>query len=115
MGPNLRTPHRGRSTIQRNQLKPKDGYLEKLTKDGKKWKKRYFELESSNLHYYEGKGQKYSDTIKLYCVPVKLSSDDRKIVIIETDKRVWSLRAENEHTAEEWLTALQTHSQGTAR
>ena len=89
--------------------------MEKLTKDGKKWKKRYFELEVSNLHYYEGKGQKYGDTIKLYCVPVKLSPDDRRVVIIETEKRVWSLRADSESLADEWLTALKMHSQGTAR
>ena len=115
MGPNVHKGalHRVRSTIQRSQLKPKDGFLEKLTKDGKKWKKRYFELEASNLHYYEGK--KYCDSIKLYCVPIKLSSDDHKVVMIETDKRVWSLRAESESAADDWITALQMHSQGTAR
>ncbi len=115
VGPNQRLPIRGRSTIHRNQLKPKEGYLEKLTKDGKRWNKRYFELESSSLHYYEGKGQKYGDTIKMYCVPVKQSPTDRKVLLIETGKRVWSLRAENESVADEWLQALMMHSQGTAR
>ena len=114
LAPATRKPARGRSTIHRN-LQAKEGYLEKQTHDGKKWKRRYFELEACNLHYYEGKGQKYGDTIKLYCVPVKLSPDDPRVLTLETEKRVWVVRADTEKTAKEWLSALKMHSQGTNR
>lgn len=103
---------RGRSTIHKN-LTPREGYLEKLTQEGRKWKKRYFELETSSLHYYNGKGQKYCGTIKLYCVPVKLKPGDPCVLLIETDQRVWTLRADSESNAAEWLSALRLHSQGT--
>ena len=82
------------STLSRN-LEPKEGNLEKRTKDGKSWDKRYFELERSQLHYYLGKGQKYRDTIRLYGVPVKLSAEDPRVLLIETESRTWYLKAES--------------------
>ena len=104
------------STLSRN-LEPKEGNLEKRTKDGKRWEKRYFELERSQLHYYLGKGQKYRDTIRLYGVPVKLSPEDPRILLIETDSRTWYLKAESSELAADWLTALKLHTQaqGSAR
>ena len=98
------------STLSRN-LEPKEGNLEKRTKDGKSWDKRYFELERSQLHYYLGKGQKYRDTIRLYGVPVKLSAEDPRVLLIETESRTWYLKAESSELAADWLTALKLHTQ----
>jgi hypothetical protein len=96
-------------------LKPKDGFLEKQTKDGRRWQKRFFELEAGKLHYYENKGGKYSDTIRLTSTtPVNIGSDKR-ILEIKTDARVWCLRAESEATASEWFSTIKTHCQGTNR
>lgn len=102
------------STLSRN-LQPKEGVLEKRTKDGKRWEKRYFEVERSQLHYYLGKGQKYRDTIRLYGVPVKLSSEDPRVLLIETENRLWHLKAETNEVANDWLTALKLHAQGPTR
>ena len=103
-------------TLPRN-LQPKEGFLDKQTQDRKRWKKRYFELERSQLHYYENRGKKgYGDTIRLYSnVPIKISPSDSKVILIETDTRVWNLRAESEKVASEWLTALKLHSQANNR
>lgn len=103
-------------TLTRN-LQPKEGFLEKQTHDKRKWKRRYFELESGKLHYYErNKGNKgYCDTIRLANVPIKISPGDSRVLLIETDTRVWNLKAESGQLALEWLTALKLHSQGTTR
>ena len=90
--------------------RPKEGSLEKLTKDGNKWGKRYFELENSKLHYYNSKGQKYCDTIRLYNVPIKLDQSDARVIIVSAESRVWHLRAQSELEASEWLHALTVHS-----
>lgn len=102
-------------TVRSVKLKPKDGFLEKQTKDGRRWQKRFFELEAGKLHYYESKGGKYSDTIRLTSTtPVTIGSDKR-IIEITTEARVWCLRAESEVAASEWLSALKVHCQGTNR
>ena len=91
-------------------VRPKEGSLEKLTKEGNKWGKRYFELENSKLHYYNSKGQKYCDTIRLYNVPIKLDQNDPRVIIVNAESRVWHLRAQSELEASEWLQALTVHS-----
>lgn len=88
--------------------------MEKRTKDGKKWQKKHFELERGQLHYYEGKGQKYADTIRLHNIPIEIDSSDPKIMIIKAESRVFHLRAESAASASSWCTALKNHSQGTA-
>ena len=98
------------SSLTRN-LQPKEGSLEKRTKDGKRWEKRYFELERSQLHYYLGKGQKYRDTIRLYGIPVKLSAEDPRVLLIEAEARTWHLKAETNEVAKDWFTALKLHTQ----
>jgi len=49
----------------------------------------------------------------MYCVPVKQSPDDKRVIILETDKRVWQLKAESESLAEEWVTVMKLHSGAT--
>ena len=90
--------------------RPKEGSLDKLTKDGNKWQRRYFELENSKLHYYNSKGQKYCDTIRLYNVPIKRDQNDPRVIIVSAESRVWNLRAQTELEASEWLQALNIHS-----
>lgn len=96
--------------------KPKDGFLEKQTKDGRRWQKRFFELEAGKLHYYESKGGKYGDTIRMSSTtPVSINTSDTRVIEIKTESRVWCLRAESETAASEWLTALKLHCQGAGR
>ena len=103
-------------TIRSIKLKPKEGYLEKQNKAGRKWQKRYFELEGGRLHYYESKGGKYSDTIRLSSTtPVSIDTSDTRAIEIRTESRVWCLRADSEATASDWLTALKNHCQGISR
>ena len=102
-------------TIRSVKLKPKDGFLEKQTKDGRRWQKRFFELEAGKLHYYENKGGKYSDTIRLTNTTPVNTGSDKRVIEITTEVRVWSLRAESEATASEWISALKIHCQGTNR
>ena len=91
-------------------LQPKADYLEKQSSEGK-WAKRYFDLEQSKLHYYTSKGQKYHQTINLRGVPVRLLDSDKRVIVIETDTRSYNLRAKTTALAEEWIKALQMHSQ----
>ena len=103
-------------TIRSVKLKPKDGTLEKQTKTGKKWNSRFFELEASKLHYYERKGGKYCDTIRLSSTtPVTIDVSDTRVIEIKTDSRLWYLRAESEGSASEWVAALKSHCQGINR
>lgn len=102
-------------TVRSVKLKPKDGFLEKQTKDGRRWQKRFFELEAGKLHYYESKGGKYSDTIRLTSTTPVNTGSDKRVIEIRTEARVWCLRAESEATASEWFLALKIHCQGTNR
>lgn len=92
-------------------LQPKEGILEKQTKKGK-WQKKHFELERGQLHYYEGKGQKYSDTIRLHEVPVEIDPTDPKVIVIRADSRDFCLRAESPTAASAWFSSLKSHSKG---
>ena len=97
-------------------LTPKEGYLEKRSRDGKRWDRRYFELERGQLHYYRGKGQKYGDTIRIYgSDSIYLSFEDLKVIVVETESRTWYFRAETAGQASEWLNALKLHIHGSAK
>ena len=111
------TKRSSQGTIPTRNLQPREGYLEKQTKDKKRYEKKYFELENRNLHYYNvsGRNHRYANTIRLYGIPVSLSSEDARVVLIETDERVWQLRAETEETAADWVGVLKIHSQGVGR
>ena len=93
-------------------LQPKEGTLEKRTKDGRRWQKKHFELERGQLHYYESKGQKYADTIRLHEAPIELDQTDPKVVIIKGETRAFHLRAESTESASAWYSALKSHSKG---
>ena len=103
---------RQRGMAGSRKLQPKEGILEKKTQDGRKWQKRHFELERGKLHYYEAKGQKYSDTITLHEVPTHIDPTDPKVIIIEAKSRVFHLRADSATSASSWYSALKSH--GTA-
>lgn len=86
--------------------------MEKRTKDGRKWQKKYFELERGQLHYYEarGRGQKYSDTIRLHELPIEIDPTDPKVITIRAEGRVFNFRAESATSASAWFSALRSHS-----
>lgn len=104
--PALLLQRRGHS----RRLQPKEGILEKNTKDGKKWQKRHFELERGQLHYYEPKTKKYQDTIKLHNLPIELDPADPRVLIVRAQARVFNLRAESAESASSWYSALKSHS-----
>ena len=84
--------------------------MEKKTSNGKRWQKKHFELERGQLHYYEARGQKYADTIKLHQVPIEIDPSDPKVVIIKTETRDFYVRAESAESASAWYSALKSHS-----
>lgn len=93
------------------QPEPKADYLEKKSSDGK-WARRFFELERGNLHYYSSKSKShaYRQTINVRGVPIRLLESDERVLEIESEKRVYQLRAKNAEIATGWLKALQSHS-----
>lgn len=93
-------------------LPPKEGNLDKKTSNGKRWQKKHCELERGQLHYYEGKGQKYSDTIRLRDLPIEIDPTDPKVIAITTESRVFYFRAESAASASSWFSALKSHSKG---
>lgn len=84
--------------------------MEKKTSNGKRWQRKHFELERGQLHYYEGKGLKYSDTIKLHEVPVEIDPSDPKVLVIRAETRDFFIRAESVEAASAWYSALKSHS-----
>jgi len=84
--------------------------MEKKNRNGR-WQKRHFELERGQLHYYESKGHKYGDTIRLQDIPIELDTTDPKVLILTTPNRVLQLRADTSQAASDWLLALKSHKQ----
>ena len=91
-------------------LEPKADYLEKKSSDGK-WARRYFDLEQGKLHYFTSKAQGYRQTIIVRGAPVRLLDSDKRVIELELETRTYHLRAKTLAVAEEWLNALQNHSQ----
>ena len=83
--------------------------MEKKNRNGR-WQKKHFELERGQLHYYESKGHRYGDTIRLQDIPMKLDTDPR-ILILTTPNRILHLRADTPQSASDWLSALKSHAQ----
>ena len=100
--------HRGGTRRVSRKLEPKQDYLEKKSSDGR-WAKRYFELEQGKLHYYGSKGHDYRHTINIRGVPVRLVQNDLRIIEIESENRMYQLKAKNTDSASAWLKALQNH------
>ena len=104
-------PHRTPGPPGRR-VEPREGYLEKRTRDGRKWNRRYFELERGQLHYYQDQGRKYGDTIRLYRgIPLVTDETDARVFTIGTEGRTWVFRAETLQLALEWVTSLRAHCQ----
>ena len=105
----------GLKTLKRAELKPLDGYLEKLRSDGKHWDKRYFQLELSQLIYHSDKGGKlkYGGTVEVSGCPVTMSPISALIIHIKAADRTWQLKAISEQEARKWYKALIEHSKVT--
>ena len=95
-------------------MQPKEGVLEKQTRDGRKWQKRHCELERGqlHLHYAEGKGQKkkFADTIVVKDIPIEIDPNDPKVLVVKAESRVFKFRAESPENAASWFSALKSHS-----
>lgn len=102
----------GLKTIKRAEIKPVEGYLEKLRTDGKHWDKRYFQLELGQLIYQKEQGgkMKYCGTIGVSGCPVTMSQKSPLVIEIETAERTWQLRASSEQDARKWYEGLIEHS-----
>lgn len=85
--------------------------MEKKTKDGRGWIKRYFELERTQVNIYAAKGGKFKETFNLHGVPIAMNPDNPRTVIIKTEEREWNLRAETPEIASEWFFALKLRGQ----
>ncbi len=84
--------------------------MEKKNRNGR-WQRRHFELERGQLHYYESKGHKYGDTIRLQDIPIELDTTDSRVLVLKTPNRVLYLRADTSQSASEWISALKSHAQ----
>ncbi|XP_072013968.1 uncharacterized protein [Amphiura filiformis] len=87
----------------------KEGWLEKLasTKSplASQWNKRYFELTNKGqLYYSKKKNEKNVESIYLRGSPIALE-DDRTIVI-QTEEKVYKLRAPTHQEANDWMQCL---------
>ena len=107
---NTITPRSTALKRKSKKLEPKADYLEKKSSDGK-WAKRYFDLEQGKLHYFTSKGQGYRQTINIRGAPVRLLEIDRRVIELVSETRTYHLRAKTSASTEEWLKALQKHSQ----
>eukprot|EP01084_Bolivina_argentea_P174467 302231_1 len=86
----------------------------------KKWKQSYFVLNKCNIKYYEDvKRSKYVGTIKfsdVLCVNEGISNETdyqkyigyRHVFELVTQKRVWTLCAENDTEKDDWMTQIQS-------
>jgi len=102
----------GLRTIKRAEIKPIDGYLEKLRSDGKHWDKRYFQLEVGQLIYHREQGgkMKYGGTVEVSGCPVTMSQKSPLVIEIGAAERTWQLRATTEQEARKWYEGLIEHS-----
>ena len=103
---------KGLRTINRAEIKPIEGYLEKLRSDGKHWDKRYFQLELGELLYHREQGgkMKFGGKIEVSGNPVTMSQKSPLVIEINTSERAWQLRAATEQDARKWYEGLIEHS-----
>lgn len=87
----------------------KTGFLTKQGKVRKSWKKRWFILKDSNLHYFATPtAAKPINTIKLSSACSTGSAPDPKFPTLQlnTPERVWLFRANDEAEKEAWTGAI---------
>ena len=79
-------------------------------KEGRRWEKRYFELEKGSIHCYKTKGKDNRGTLALAGLPVSMDADNPRVITIETKDSTWNLRAPSKQEAEVWLQAIKLHA-----
>lgn len=88
----------------------KEGYLTKLGKVVKNWKKRWFVLDGTQLSYYEKPGKKQLGTIDLSkAIQVQINDDPKKensFKIIIPNYRTYVIFADSQQECEDWVNAL---------
>ena len=93
-----------------------EGYLDKQKKAGKKrdmgrvkWQKRWFRLEDTKLVYYKShRDQERVGDIALSTISgARVDTEDSRVFLLEIFSRVFTLRAETEELAKEWVTTVE--------
>jgi hypothetical protein len=107
---------RSLSVPSRQSIEPptKEGHLQKLS-GGKKraahWNTRFFELsETGYLHYYKKKDGKCMGSIYLRGCPISIDVNDSHIIVLESEGRVWQLKADSPIIAQEWSSLLEFYT-----
>eukprot|EP00730_Choanoeca_flexa_P004949 TRINITY_DN11846_c5_g1_i1.p1 TRINITY_DN11846_c5_g1~~TRINITY_DN11846_c5_g1_i1.p1 ORF type:complete len:1636 (+),score=587.46 TRINITY_DN11846_c5_g1_i1:537-4910(+) len=79
------------------------GWLDRLNPKSRKWEKRFFELVTSGYcHFYKKEGGKNQGSIYLRNCPVRLDPDDATVVLVQTEERLYTLRASSAMEAARW-------------
>ena len=88
----------------------KEGYLTKLGKVVKSWKKRWFVLNGSQLSYYDKPGKKQLGSIDMSkVIQVELNDDPKRensFKIIIPNTRTYVIIADSKQECLDWVNAL---------
>lgn len=100
------------STDKMNRKPPtREGHLDKLGK-GNKADKGFYELTNTGyLNYYKKQGGKNSDAIYLRGCTVRIDPDDNSIVLLQTEDKLYSLRAMSGAEALSWKEDIEFYTQ----
>ena len=83
------------------------GYLWKKTKRGR-WQRRWFEAQGCFLAYYRDEGGHLLAALNLQeCGPIRFVSGG--LFTIELNERIYSVRADDDASAQAWVAALREH------
>jgi len=99
---------------QANATPTREGFLTKLSagKHGRppKWDKRWFELEESGyVNYYKKQGGKNSGSVYLQGCSLAIDTEDPCVVLIKSETRVYTLRAETSELMALWAEDLRCY------
>ncbi|XP_071958925.1 uncharacterized protein [Antedon mediterranea] len=91
-----------------NKKPTKEGYMEKLSSGrNQTWNKRFFELaQTGHLHYSKKKNDRSVESIYLRDCPCSVDGEDERIIVLETEERVYKFRATTKTDAANWLNGI---------
>ncbi|XP_033117344.1 formin-like protein 6 isoform X1 [Anneissia japonica] len=91
-----------------NKKPTKEGYMEKLSSGrNQTWNKRYFELaQTGHLHYSKKKNDRSVESIYLRDCPCTVEGEDERIIVLETEERVYKFRAPSKTESVNWMTGI---------
>lgn len=75
------------------------------------WDTRFFELSDTGyLHYYKKQDGKCMGSIYLRGCPLSISEIDSRVLVLESEGRVWQLKADTPELSREWLHLLEFYT-----